>query len=236
MNIISDLHTHTFYSHGTGSVRENVIAAIKRGLKRVAITEHASGHVFYGVRGEKLLALRRDIDAAQKEFGRDIDVLMGLECNLTGDGVCDAPIIRGGRMGMFDVLALGFHKGIVPKGGRGLRMFVQLAKLGLDPSGNAEAMIRAVERYSISFITHPGLYIPMDIEILADASKVLNVPLEINSSRVTMTKEQLVLAKERGASFIIGSDAHTPERVGDFAQALRAAEEADVCDRVVNAE
>lgn len=51
-----------------------------------------------------------------------------------------------------------------------------------------------------------------------------------------MTKEQLVLAKERGASFIIGSDAHTPERVGDFAQALRAAEEADACDRVVNAE
>ena len=41
MNIISDLHTHTFYSHGTGSVRENVIAAIKHGLKRVAITEHA---------------------------------------------------------------------------------------------------------------------------------------------------------------------------------------------------
>ena len=58
MKLTGDYHTHTYYSHGKGSPRENVLAAVALGLKSVAITEHASAHIFYGVRNEKLLRLR----------------------------------------------------------------------------------------------------------------------------------------------------------------------------------
>lgn len=43
---LSDLHTHTDFSHGKGSPEDIVRAGIRCGLKRIAITEHAGGHVF----------------------------------------------------------------------------------------------------------------------------------------------------------------------------------------------
>ena len=51
-----------------------------------------------------------------------------------------------------------------------------------------------------------------------------------------MTPAQIREAASYGAKFVIGSDAHTPERVGDFEKAIRAAEEAQVESRIVNAE
>ena len=59
---LSDLHTHTDFSHGKGSPEDIVRAGIRCGLKRIAITEHAGGHVFYGVRGEKLTRLRKETE------------------------------------------------------------------------------------------------------------------------------------------------------------------------------
>lgn len=228
MKLTGDYHTHTYYSHGKGSPRENVLAAVALGLKSIAITEHASAHIFYGVRNEKLLRLRREVDALKKEFSGDIEVLMGLECNLTGDGKCDIPDDP------FDVLILGFHKGVMPRDMFSVRAMLQLIGIGKDPTGNAEALMRAAEKHGVTMLSHPGLYIPMDIEVLAPAAARLNIPLEINGSRVTLTKEQLVRGKELGASFIINSDAHRPEDVGRVEKAIAAAVEADVWDRVLN--
>lgn len=50
MIITSDLHTHTVHSHGLGTVEENVIAAIKKGLKTIAISDHGPGHMAYGIK------------------------------------------------------------------------------------------------------------------------------------------------------------------------------------------
>ena len=60
--LFADYHTHTCFSHGTGTPEENVQAALQRGLCAIAISEHGPAHMFYGVRKEKLLALRREVD------------------------------------------------------------------------------------------------------------------------------------------------------------------------------
>jgi putative hydrolase len=49
-----------------------------------------------------------------------------------------------------------------------------------------------------------------------------------------MTQDELRLAANLGARFIIGSDAHSPDRVGDDALALKAAQDAGVLGAVVN--
>ena len=38
MIITADYHTHTNYSHGKGTPEENVLAAIEKGLRRIAIS------------------------------------------------------------------------------------------------------------------------------------------------------------------------------------------------------
>ena len=43
-----DIHTHTTFSHGKGSMEDNVKAAIEKGLSAVAISDHGPGHINYG--------------------------------------------------------------------------------------------------------------------------------------------------------------------------------------------
>lgn len=73
-----------------------------------------------------------------------------------------------------------------------------------------------------------------DIPTLAKGARELGILLEINGARVTMTQDQLRQAVAAGAGLVMGSDAHAPERVGDFHLALQAAQEAGVLDQVRN--
>lgn len=230
--LTKDLHTHTIYSHGKGTPEENVLAAISMGLETVAISEHGPGHMFFGVRGEKLRALRAEVDRLAQRYARDIQVLMGIECNLTGFGKCDMPE---DMMDMFDVRLLAFHKGAPAADGFGLRRNMEALHLWqAEPEKTALALLEAGEKYNIDIFAHPGLYVKSHIPTLAAGAKELGIKLEINGARTTMTAEELQQAVKAGAELIIGSDAHTPGRVGDDSLAYGAAEAAGVLDRVVN--
>ena len=231
--IFADYHTHTVYSHGTGTPEENVQAAIQRGLSAIAISEHGPAHLFYGVRGSKLLALRREVDRLAAKYAGQIQVLMGIECNLTGEGRCDLP--TGKNAPPFDVKLLAYHKGVLPGDGFCLsRSLEAMARGKADPVATANALLSAAEKYRIHMFSHPGLYVEADIPTLAKGAKELGVLLEFNSARVTMTKAQIRQAAQAGASFVIGSDAHSAARVGDFTLGLQAAQEAGVLPLVSN--
>ena len=64
MKIIADYHTHTVHSHGTGSVDDNVEAALGRGLQTVGIADHSVAHfriTSYNVCYTKLLRAVRQL-------------------------------------------------------------------------------------------------------------------------------------------------------------------------------
>ena len=50
--MLFDYHTHTTFSHGKGSIEDNVKEAVKKGLKAIAITDHGPGHMTYGIKRE----------------------------------------------------------------------------------------------------------------------------------------------------------------------------------------
>lgn len=237
MIITADYHTHTNYSHGTGTPEENVLAAIEKGLRRIAISEHAGAHLFYGVRGEALSRLRREVDVLAQRYANQIDVLLGLECNLIAAGLCDAPLPGAAvDFAMFDTLLLGYHKGVWPRDTLARAALGESFGIGrADPVKVAEALLRTAEQYKIDTLSHPCAYVQADIPTLARGAAQLGVMLEINASHVSLTPEQLRVAASYGAKFVIGSDAHTPSRVGDFAKAVCAAQNAGVAHLVCNA-
>ena len=53
-----DYHTHTTFSHGTGSVEDNVASARALGLKEIAITDHGFGHMAYAVKRSAFPVMR----------------------------------------------------------------------------------------------------------------------------------------------------------------------------------
>ena len=60
--LLYDLHTHTTFSHGKGSIEDNVKVAIEKGLKAIAITDHGPGHLTYGIKREAIPIMRKQID------------------------------------------------------------------------------------------------------------------------------------------------------------------------------
>ncbi len=219
MKLIADYHTHTVYSHGKGSIETNALAAVAKGLNSIAITDHGPGHRFYGVRRAKFAKMREEIDALNVKHAGKIKILLGLELNLLSlEGDTDYPT---DSAPLFDFFLMGYHRGVFPKSG--LLSFSIKKRAPEAIERNTRALCLALERYPIKIVSHPGEYIPLDITMLAKAAVKTGAALEINASHPAITPEQIKLAKAEGARFVLSSDAHTPERVGDFGAALRLA-------------
>lgn len=230
--VFADLHTHTHYSHGKGSPRENVLRALERGLETVAVSEHGPGHFTFGVRGKRLSELNSELDSLRREFEGKICVLKGLELNVMGFGRSDCPDNRDD----YDVVIIGFHKSVPPFNRVALGVWSEsLLKIKNDPHRNAEAILSAAEHCRADIISHPNLYLKVDIPYMAKCCRELGILLEVNSSRVTLSEEEIRVIKNEGCGLVIGSDAHTPDRVGDFSLASEAVTKAGAWDAVKNA-
>lgn len=233
MKLFGDYHTHTIFSHGTGTIRDNVESALKKGLKEIAICDHGPGHYLYGVKKIDLPIMRAEIDRLNEEFSvKGIKILLGVEANITGfDGSIDMDerLIK-----LTDILLLGYHYGVTPssiRGGLGLYVINPITKV--LPIGrkralewNTNAFINAINKYPITFITHPGSKAPVDIRELARACKKVGTALEINSKHSQLSVESIKIAMEEDVEFVVNSDAHSPNDVGVVEAALDRAKAA----------
>lgn len=241
-SLLADFHTHTRYSHGRGTILENVEAACNKGLKTIAITDHGFNHLVFGLSLSNLKKMRDEISALNQRFA-DIEVLLGIEANIIGmDGEIDIPA---SYLDAFDIILMGFHKIVKPAGWTDFwNLFAKnaLDKLGLTDKeqvrqANTAAVIKAIERYPIRILTHPGATINIDTRALAKAAAKYNVALEINASHGYMTEEYVRIAMEEGANFSINSDAHSPQRIGDFNKGIEIAKAVGVPSiRIINTE
>lgn len=240
MRQIGDYHTHTVYSHGKSTVEENVLEAIDKGLKTIAITEHGPGHVFYGVSWDNLMKIKSEIEELRKEHKGKIEILMGLEANIMDfKGNLD---ITKEQASELDFLACGFHNGIIPKDFKGkllyspLKQFKHISK-SLDKKivqYATDAMISATFKYDIKFLTHPGAKFFVDAQRL---SKEMNKKtlLEINNKHGYLDVSQLKLLKNSNVNFIVNSDAHKKIDVGNVDKAMERIKKSGIdLNKVIN--
>ena len=236
----SDLHTHTRYSHGKGTVEDNVKAGIEKGLRQIGIAEHGPRHLSFGVRRGKFAELKAEITRLRLEY-TEIEILFGIEANIIGpEGVLD---IRPDEYGVFDYVCAGWHfgtfDGMTPAGvartlGNFFRRTVEKAGPG-QVERNTAAIVRAVERGGIKFLTHPGDKAPVDMLRVAEACAGTGTLLEINTRHMSLTPGIIERILPTGVMFIVSSDAHSPNRVGSFDEAAKLIREAGIdAERVVN--
>lgn len=242
MKLFADYHTHTVYSHGKGTIRENVEEAVRKGLREIVISDHGPGHFTYGVKMKNIKKMREEICKLRKEYN-NIEIKLGVEANLIS---CDGDIdIKKEDMKLFDKLLVGYHNGAVPASFSDLyRLFIRnwLSKI-IPPLRESNrriitnAMINAINKYNIDIITHPGAKADIDTKELARAAAKKGTLLEINASHGFMTVEYVRIAMKEGAMFAIDSDAHRPENVGNFEKGIQVALAAGLTvDRIANAE
>lgn len=241
MRLYADYHTHTRYSHGKGSIEDNVAAAVKRGLKVIGISDHGPANLFIGTKPDTFKKMRDEIENLREMF-KGITILLGCEANIVSiDGDIDVPdtIIK-----ELDYCMAGFHPMVRPARIRDItyltldnilaKRFASFKEKSLQ--NNTDALIRAIERHKIDIITHPGYRLAIDTKRLAAAAARCGTAMEINSGHGFMTTEYVKIAREQGAKFAIGSDAHKPEDVGNFDRAIQIAKAAGLCESdIINA-
>lgn len=242
MKIIADYHTHTTFSHGTGSIEDNVKAAIEKGLEVLAISDHGPGHAFYGIKRHRFSEMRKEIDRLNEKYP-EIKVLLSLEANfMSVDGTLD---VDDEMFEMADMIMCGYHFGSSPKKlflDLKMHTYAFLSKLskGIYEKSkkiNTQMMLNAMNRYSINAITHPGAKGPIDVYEIAKLAEEKNVALEVNVKHGHLNIEEIKEALKTEVKFFVGSDAHEPSRVGDVEDSLKRCLDAGVpIDRIINVE
>lgn len=222
MRLKADYHTHTHYSDGKGTVLDNVRAAKKRGLDTLAISDHSWGHGYFGLKKEKKNQYFEDIEEAQRIFP-DMNILKAIECNILGpDGTVD---LTPEEMKEFDIILCGYHFGSKIRNAGDLMMHVSNALHKFTGLGekrviktNTKAILRALD-HPIDVLTHPGDKGPVDIVAIAKKAAQRGIKLEINQRHKHLTTEQLIQIKDLDLEFILSSDAHSPEAIGEVEKA-----------------
>lgn len=255
-----DLHTHTRLirngkeiTHAVSTMEEVVLSAREKGLEKIGISNHGPGHVTYGLPMGSVEALKTERDRLQALYP-DIVILIGVEANIINrSGILD---VRPEEFKEFDYVMAGYHYGIFgdhmvnaailhgknwlwEKTGGRKRIEAEYAG-GSRPKGglmedNTRRMVEAIRKNKPLAVTHPGDKAPVEIEEVARACEATGTWMEINNFHKDLTVENLKRAAKYDVKFIIGSDAHKPERVGCFEEGLQRLMAAGVDpERVVN--
>jgi len=243
MFIYADYHTHTVFSHGKGTIEDNVKVAIKKGLKEIAISDHGPKHIGFGIKKKRYSEMRKIIDELNEKYS-EIKILLGLEANILDiDGNID---IDDEMLKLNDILLAGYHFGSMPtKIFRDSKLhyynFMYSKSETLYRKAkkyNTLSLVNAMKKNNIDIITHPGAKGPIDLLEVARVASQTNTALEINSSHGFLTVEDIKNTMHiEDLKYVISSDAHTAENVGNFKKALDRVKEASLlASRILNAE
>lgn len=233
MILSGDYHTHTPYSHGKNTVLENTLAAKAKGLKEIAITDHGFNHLLFGLKRKKLADLRKEIDEAEKLTG--LNVLMGMESNLISLG--GETDMRKTDLQHFDIYLCGIHEVLKYKSFSDMyRIMIKnysAYKFARKPSNKViedttKAYIEAIKNNPIDILTHINYKCYCNLKEVAKCCADYGTYIEINTKKRHISAEELNEMASVGVRFVIDSDAHSADRVGDTKIAEELLSEADV--------
>jgi len=198
-DIQGDLHMHTTASDGTATIREMIEAARERGRQYIAITDHSQRvSMARGLGPERLREHWAEIRAIREEY-TDIDIMLGIECDILEDAEMDLPddVLREADW----VLAV-LHYGLKQPGAMIMKRLLNAIKnpyvcaIG-HPSG------RMVSRRAGAEINYTELF---------QAAADHGVMMEINANphRLDLTDVHAAAARDKGIPIVINTDAHSP--------------------------
>ena len=192
-----DVHMHTTESDGRERIETMAAAARAKGLEYIAITDHTQSLAMAnGLDETRTLAHAEQIRKFSKSL-KGFTVLAGAEVDILSDGRLD---LADDCLKQLDVVIVSLH-----------------SNLQQDEHETTRRLIRAIENPYVDIVGHPTARwllrrdaAKFHLEKVIDAAVANGVALEINSQphRLDLCDSHARLARDRGASLAINSDAH----------------------------
>ena len=200
--ILGDLHVHTDWSDGKGSLEEMAKAAMELGYRYIAIVDHFRfAQAIPGLGPEELA---RQMEAIQ-ELNRKLKgfrLLSGIEANILPDGTIDVPreLLR-----ELEVVVAAIH-----------------THMRMPKKEMTKRLLSAIENEDVDIIAHPsgrliGERSAYDVdweEVFRRAAKYGTI-LEVNANpqRLDLCAEHVRDAIDTGVKLALGTDAHHPDHL-----------------------
>jgi len=208
-DIKGDLHIHSNYSDGIDDIETIVVAAKKMGYEYIGICDHSKTSKIAGGLDEDTLKRRNEeIDSLQEKI-KGIKILKGMEVDILSDGSLD---YSDSVMEGLDFVIAAVHQGFA--------------------KNVTERMKSAMNNPFVDIIAHPtGRLLSgregykINIEEVMEYAAKKGVALEINASydRLDLNDVNIIKAKNYGVMFIIGTDTHRIDMLGDIELGLGTA-------------
>ncbi|MBE0524597.1 MAG: DNA polymerase/3'-5' exonuclease PolX [Methanosarcinales archaeon] len=197
-DIKGDLHVHSDWSDGVGSIETLADAAQQRGYRYLGITDHSrSLGIARGLAEDKLREQIQEISALNDEL-ENFNILSGTEVDIKADGSIDLP---DSVLEMCDVVVAAVHSAHQQ-----------------DERTMTGRIIKGMENPNVDILAHPsgrliGEREPYAVNMTAvlEAAERIGTALEINAhpSRLDLADVYVRKAKELGVRVAIGTDAHS---------------------------
>lgn len=202
-DIRGDLHMHTDATDGRDTIRQMAEAALARGLRYIAITDHSKNLAMTNglddARALAHIARIREVDAAME--GR-IRILPGIEVDILADGTLD---LDDSTLAQMDIVVGSVHS-----------HFAQpLEEM-------TSRILRALENPHLRILGHPtGRKVlrreayAVNVDAILKRAAELGVAVEHNASpaRADLSDLHLRLAREHGCKIVVNTDAHATEEL-----------------------
>ncbi|MGD0568681.1 MAG: DNA polymerase/3'-5' exonuclease PolX [Candidatus Sulfotelmatobacter sp.] len=192
-----DVHMHTVETDGKNTIEEMAEAAVARGYKYIAITDHSKNLAFAnGLDDTRAVAhIQRIREANEKIDG--ITIFAGVEVDILADGDLD---LSDDVLAQMDVVIASVHS-----------VFNQ------EPAKMTERLLKAIENPNTSIVGHPTGRLQLrrdayhfDMDAVLNAAAKHRVAMELNSypDRLDLNDVHLRQAKPRGVKIVINTDSH----------------------------
>lgn len=208
MKIKADLHTHSVASgHAYSTLEELTKAARRKGLKMLAVTDHAPAmpdgpheYYFYNMR-------------AWPEYLNGVRLLKGVEVDIiSASGKLDLPTVY---LAAMDIVIASAH--------------ITVSPANLSKKKNTEMYLKVIQNPHVDILGHiENPTLKLDYPAVIKAAKKYGKLVEINNASFTVARhgsynnclEIMRILKEENMPVVINSDAHISSSVGEVGKAL----------------
>ena len=201
-----DVHMHTSETDGTCTIREMAEAALARGRRYIAITDHSKNlSMTNGMDDARALAHAARVRQVNDEMEGRIHIFTGIEVDILAEGQLD---LEDSTLAQLDIVVASVH-----------------SRFDQPEDVMTARILRAIENPYVRILAHPtGRKLlkrdpyAVDLMRVFERAAALGVAVEHNAApaRTDLSDANLRLAKSLGCKISINTDAHATDEMDYF--------------------